>query len=43
MIYALAQAEIKSSFIGAWLIVDTQRAEVERDLSQEGQGRGEDT
>lgn len=26
MIYALAQAEIKSSLVGAWLIVDTPRA-----------------
>lgn len=26
LIYALAQAEIKSSLVGAWLIVDTQRA-----------------
>lgn len=43
LIYALAQAEIKSSLVGAWLIVDTQRAGPGRDLSQEGQGRGEDT
>lgn len=33
LIYALAQAEIKSNLVGVWLIVGTQRAVPERDLN----------
>jgi len=33
LIYALAQAEIKSNLVGVWLIVGTQRAVLERDLN----------
>lgn len=33
LIYALAQAEIKSNLVSVWLIVGTQRAVLERDLN----------